>query len=246
MGSLRFWKPWKPYIFYLDCHISPWGTVQSCRSSSFLSPASSRQLVAGSYSKTTIETFTASLSTSRLSLITNICNNFFCLDMGSRARWKSYNITQIGQNLLSHIVFYVKLNFKMGLFSSIFWSEDSLLCKIASFGLDQTLVTFTFLNQDLKCSKMKIIKKRTQKWQKMKSNLKKGTSSAGMESRHHFYNSNFCQKWALQPLISFLALLSAFFDDFHFCLLLALMQEGKSDQNEKCNFAKYEVLRSKN
>ena len=35
-------------------------------------------------------------------------------------------------------------------------------------------------------------------------------------------------------------------DDFHFRALLALISEGKSDQNEKCNFAKEGVLRSKN
>ena len=61
----------------------------------------------------------------------------------SRADWKYYNITQIAQNLLSHMFFNVKLNFKMGLFSSIFWYEDSFLCKIALF----VLVTFTFWNQ---------------------------------------------------------------------------------------------------
>ena len=41
---------------------------------------------------------------------------------------------------LSHMFSNVKLSFKMGLFSSIFRSEDSLLCKIALF----VLVTFTF------------------------------------------------------------------------------------------------------
>ena len=35
-------------------------------------------------------------------------------------------------------------------------------------------------------------------------------------------------------------------DDFHFRALLALISEGKSDQNEKCNFAKEGVLISKN
>ena len=35
-------------------------------------------------------------------------------------------------------------------------------------------------------------------------------------------------------------------DDFHFRALLALISEGKSDQNEKCNFAKEGVLRLKN
>ena len=34
-------------------------------------------------------------------------------------------------------------------------------------------------------------------------------------------------------------------DDFHFRALLALISEGKSDQNEKCNFAKEGVLKSK-
>ena len=70
------------------------------------------------------------------------CFFFFKLrdSMLNRARWKYYNITQIAQNLLSHMFFNVKLNFKMGLFSSIFWSEDSFLCKIALF----VLVTFTF------------------------------------------------------------------------------------------------------
>ena len=34
-------------------------------------------------------------------------------------------------------------------------------------------------------------------------------------------------------------------DDFHFRALSALISEGKSDQNEKCNFAKEGVLKSK-
>ena len=40
-------------------------------------------LLVSSYSKTTIETFTASLEKALMCSITNICNNFFCLDMGS-------------------------------------------------------------------------------------------------------------------------------------------------------------------
>ena len=56
--------------------------------------------------------------------------------------------------------------------------------------------------------------------------------------RHHFYNSNFPWKWGLWPLISFFVTFEWDFDDFHFRALLAFILEGKSDQNEKCNFAK--------
>ena len=47
----------------------------------------------------------------------------------TNGHWPYYLITQIAQNVLSHMFFNVKLNFKVGLFSSIFFFEDSLLCK---------------------------------------------------------------------------------------------------------------------
>ena len=54
--------------------------------------------------------------------------------------WIGLAVNTIFIFLICHTLFYVKLSFKMGLFSSIFWFEDSLLCKIALF----VLVTFTF------------------------------------------------------------------------------------------------------
>ena len=80
------------------------------------------------------------------------------VSLSIRARWEN----QFHFFDLSNIFSNVELTFKMGLFSSIFRSEDSLLCKIALF----VLATFTFFNQGQKWSKMKIVKKRYQKWQK--------------------------------------------------------------------------------
>ena len=49
--------------------------------------------------------------------------------------------------------------------------------------------------------------------------------------RDHFYNSNFPQKWGLQPLISFIVTFYGAFGRLHFRALLALILECKSDQN---------------
>ena len=137
---------------------------------------------------------------------------------------------------------------------------------------------------------MKIVKKPTQKWQKMKLkaivlifreslNYKSGVGFFVPKLEVPFFGPS---KWPLLPKmpelgpqkrhfqcryrkseITFIIqtfpknedyslwfhLLSLFrvgLDDFHFRALLALISEGKSDQNEKCNFAKEGVLRSKN
>ena len=137
---------------------------------------------------------------------------------------------------------------------------------------------------------MKIVKKPTQKWQKMKLkaivlifreslNYKSGVGFFVPTLEVPFFGPS---KWPLLPKMPELApqkkalpvpvqksettfiiqtfpknedyslwfhLLSLFrvgLDDFHFRALLALISEGKSDQNEKCNFAKEGVLISKN
>ena len=77
---------------------------------------------------------------------------------------------------------------------------------------------------------------------------KKGTSSACTKKPETTFKiQTFLPKNEDYSLwFHLLSLFRVGLDDFHFRALLALISEGKSDQNEKCNFAKEGVLISKN